>query len=307
MSLDGVPTPALLLDLDVLERNLRRMSERAAALGVAMRPHIKTHKSPGGRRAPEGAGDLRHHGLDPLRGAGLRRRRLRGRDLGLPRDPDPARRGGGAGGPDHAAAGGGFAGGGGRAGGARPAAPRLAQGGLRLPPGRGRSRVAPGPGAGPPDRGVADADLRRPADPLRARLPRAEPGGDRGHRRAGAQRHGGVRRAAAGRGDRGPGGERGLDAGPVRRREAGRGHRDPARQLLLPRLRAGGPRLLPGPRLRGHGAVERGLQPAGRGPRGGGRRGAGDVQGPRAGPPRGPPWARSSPTTAPAPLEARCG
>lgn len=44
-SIHDLPTPALLLDLDVLERNLRRMSERAAALGVAMRPHIKTHKS----------------------------------------------------------------------------------------------------------------------------------------------------------------------------------------------------------------------------------------------------------------------
>jgi D-serine deaminase-like pyridoxal phosphate-dependent protein len=44
-SIQDLPTPALLLDLDVLERNLRRMSERAAALGVALRPHIKTHKS----------------------------------------------------------------------------------------------------------------------------------------------------------------------------------------------------------------------------------------------------------------------
>jgi D-serine deaminase-like pyridoxal phosphate-dependent protein len=39
-----IPTPALLLDLDVVERNLRRMAERAAALGVALRPHVKTHK-----------------------------------------------------------------------------------------------------------------------------------------------------------------------------------------------------------------------------------------------------------------------
>jgi len=37
-------TPALLLDLDVLERNLARMAERARALGVALRPHVKTHK-----------------------------------------------------------------------------------------------------------------------------------------------------------------------------------------------------------------------------------------------------------------------
>jgi D-serine deaminase-like pyridoxal phosphate-dependent protein len=39
-----LPTPALLLDLDVLERNLDRMAARAAALGVALRPHAKTHK-----------------------------------------------------------------------------------------------------------------------------------------------------------------------------------------------------------------------------------------------------------------------
>lgn len=45
MRIDEIPTPALLLDLDVLERNLARMSARAAALGVALRPHIKTHKS----------------------------------------------------------------------------------------------------------------------------------------------------------------------------------------------------------------------------------------------------------------------
>jgi D-serine deaminase-like pyridoxal phosphate-dependent protein len=39
-----LPTPALLLDLDVLERNLTRMAERTRALGVALRPHVKTHK-----------------------------------------------------------------------------------------------------------------------------------------------------------------------------------------------------------------------------------------------------------------------
>lgn len=43
-ALDGVPTPALLLDLDRLERNLRAMAERAAGLGVRLRPHAKTHK-----------------------------------------------------------------------------------------------------------------------------------------------------------------------------------------------------------------------------------------------------------------------
>jgi D-serine deaminase-like pyridoxal phosphate-dependent protein len=40
----NLPTPALLLDLDILERNLQRMTERTKGLGVALRPHIKTHK-----------------------------------------------------------------------------------------------------------------------------------------------------------------------------------------------------------------------------------------------------------------------
>ncbi|WP_419936401.1 alanine racemase [Candidatus Palauibacter sp.] len=42
--LSGLPTPALVLDLDVLENNLRVMQERADALGVRLRPHVKTHK-----------------------------------------------------------------------------------------------------------------------------------------------------------------------------------------------------------------------------------------------------------------------
>jgi D-serine deaminase-like pyridoxal phosphate-dependent protein len=39
-----IETPALLLHLDVVERNLGRMAERARGLGVALRPHAKTHK-----------------------------------------------------------------------------------------------------------------------------------------------------------------------------------------------------------------------------------------------------------------------
>ena len=38
-------TPALLVDLDRLERNLGRMSDHAARNGLALRPHFKTHKS----------------------------------------------------------------------------------------------------------------------------------------------------------------------------------------------------------------------------------------------------------------------
>src|SRR2546425_8223274 len=37
-------TPALLLHLDVVERNLTVMSARARQLGVQLRPHAKTHK-----------------------------------------------------------------------------------------------------------------------------------------------------------------------------------------------------------------------------------------------------------------------
>jgi len=42
---DAIETPALIVDLDAFERNLRRMADAAKAAGVALRPHAKTHKS----------------------------------------------------------------------------------------------------------------------------------------------------------------------------------------------------------------------------------------------------------------------
>ena len=45
MNIHSLSTPALLLDIDILEKNLRRMQQRAVHLGVALRPHIKTHKN----------------------------------------------------------------------------------------------------------------------------------------------------------------------------------------------------------------------------------------------------------------------
>jgi len=39
-----VRTPSLLLDLDVLEANISAMAARARSLGVALRPHAKSHK-----------------------------------------------------------------------------------------------------------------------------------------------------------------------------------------------------------------------------------------------------------------------
>ena len=44
-TIEELPTPAVLVDLDVLERNVRRMAGRAKAAGVRLRPHAKTHKS----------------------------------------------------------------------------------------------------------------------------------------------------------------------------------------------------------------------------------------------------------------------
>ncbi|GAB5561071.1 MAG: alanine racemase [Synoicihabitans sp.] len=43
-SLDDLPTPSLLVYADRLERNLRNMQEACDTAGIALRPHIKTHK-----------------------------------------------------------------------------------------------------------------------------------------------------------------------------------------------------------------------------------------------------------------------
>jgi D-serine deaminase-like pyridoxal phosphate-dependent protein len=40
-----VETPALVIDLDIVERNAARMAQAMAERGVALRPHIKTHKT----------------------------------------------------------------------------------------------------------------------------------------------------------------------------------------------------------------------------------------------------------------------
>ncbi len=40
-----IQTPALVIDLDVFERNVAQMAEHASAVGVSLRPHAKTHKS----------------------------------------------------------------------------------------------------------------------------------------------------------------------------------------------------------------------------------------------------------------------
>lgn len=55
-SIDGLATPAVLVDLDVLERNIARMAARARAAGVNLRPHAKTHKCPQIGRLQRAAG-----------------------------------------------------------------------------------------------------------------------------------------------------------------------------------------------------------------------------------------------------------
>jgi D-serine deaminase-like pyridoxal phosphate-dependent protein len=44
MHIEELPTPCAVVDLDRLERNCERMGERMRALGVRLRPHVKTHK-----------------------------------------------------------------------------------------------------------------------------------------------------------------------------------------------------------------------------------------------------------------------
>ena len=44
-SLETLPTPALVLDYERLDRNLERLTRRLAKLGAPLRPHVKTAKS----------------------------------------------------------------------------------------------------------------------------------------------------------------------------------------------------------------------------------------------------------------------
>src|SRR6266700_1637360 len=54
--LDEVDTPALVLDLDALERNLLRMAHAVKESGVRLRPHAKSHKCAQIARAQIAAG-----------------------------------------------------------------------------------------------------------------------------------------------------------------------------------------------------------------------------------------------------------
>ena len=42
---DGLDTPCLVIDLDIVEANARRLGAEMTGRGIALRPHTKTHKS----------------------------------------------------------------------------------------------------------------------------------------------------------------------------------------------------------------------------------------------------------------------
>lgn len=46
MHISQLDTPAVLIDLDIMERNIQNMAEYCASAEVSLRPHIKTHKIP---------------------------------------------------------------------------------------------------------------------------------------------------------------------------------------------------------------------------------------------------------------------
>ncbi len=54
--IEDLETPAVLVDLDVLERNVEQMAGQARAAGVGLRPHAKTHKCPDIARLQRAAG-----------------------------------------------------------------------------------------------------------------------------------------------------------------------------------------------------------------------------------------------------------
>jgi D-serine deaminase-like pyridoxal phosphate-dependent protein len=60
MHVSDIDTPALVVDLDIMERNLCRVAEYARSHGLRLRPHTKTHKSSriGRRQLDAGAAGL---------------------------------------------------------------------------------------------------------------------------------------------------------------------------------------------------------------------------------------------------------
>src|SRR4051794_31480305 len=45
MTKDVLPTPCMLVDLDLFEKNVKTMADYCKATGIDVRPHVKIHKS----------------------------------------------------------------------------------------------------------------------------------------------------------------------------------------------------------------------------------------------------------------------
>src|SRR3954469_18747029 len=60
MHVSEIDTPALVVDLDIMERNLSRVADYTREHNLRLRPHTKTHKSPriGRRQLESGAAGL---------------------------------------------------------------------------------------------------------------------------------------------------------------------------------------------------------------------------------------------------------
>ena len=76
-TIDDLDTPAVLIDLDRVEANLRRAQDYADAHGLKLRPHIKTHKIPELARRQVELGAVGHHLPEARRGRGDGGRRHR--------------------------------------------------------------------------------------------------------------------------------------------------------------------------------------------------------------------------------------
>src|SRR5205085_1085247 len=42
---DVLPTPSMVIDLDLFEQNLKRLADQCKTTGINLRPHVKVHKS----------------------------------------------------------------------------------------------------------------------------------------------------------------------------------------------------------------------------------------------------------------------
>ena len=80
-------TPCVLVDQARVERNIERMQEAAAARGMRLRPHAKTHKSPDLALPADRARRGRHLLRQARRGGGLRRPGIE--DIRLPYPLNP--------------------------------------------------------------------------------------------------------------------------------------------------------------------------------------------------------------------------